>query len=84
MADEWEIQIWQLPIVGGVASHSFWTLTIAKGATTGEIQGVSTRSDGTVAAVGGPLNRSDTLNWYVLGRGDLSHGGFKLQVQRLH
>jgi hypothetical protein len=48
-------------------------LTDAKGNTVSEIQGLSTRSDGTVAAVGGPLNASDTLNLYVLSRGDLSN-----------
>jgi hypothetical protein len=79
MDNQWSIQIGQLPLsrLLGSESHSFWALSDSYGNTVSEIQGLSTRPDGTVAAVGGPLNTSDTLNMYVLGRHDLLNQNYR-------
>ncbi|MDJ0826587.1 MAG: Hint domain-containing protein [Rhodobacter sp.] len=71
MADEWTIEIAQLPIIATAGSHVFWVLRDPTGTVVREIQGFPTDTAGLSQTVGGPLNPNDRIFMHDLSRADL-------------
>lgn len=59
----YSIEIAQLPIVGGIASHSFWVLK-NNGIVVAEFQGLATAGNGVTKVAGGPFALLDTIGLY--------------------
>jgi hypothetical protein len=71
MAELYNLNVGVFPLVGGTAGHVVIAATDARGNIIFEAQGLATGPDGQRKAIGGPLDRSDTIDAYVRDGADL-------------
>jgi hypothetical protein len=65
MAEQYNLNVGVFPLVGGTAGHVVIAATDPRGNIIFEAQGLATGPDGQRKAIGGPLDRTDTIDAYV-------------------